>query len=91
MKDMIETAISHKEGDKIATVTTFINSRIDVMRKVEPISKEHAKFMICRNCFWCASLLSRKCSMLETCPNCSAGMLDVIPLISKPGIDQLVL
>lgn len=86
MKEMIETAISHKEGDRVAAIKIFINSRIDVMRTVEPYaSNEHAKFIICRNCFWCASLLSRGCSMLGTCPNCSAGMLDVIPLISKPG------
>jgi hypothetical protein len=87
MNGMIETEISHKEGNKVA-VMTLITPSIDNTRKAEPpAGKEHAKFIICMNCFWCASLLNGGCSMLETCPNCSTGMLEIIPLISKPGID----
>jgi hypothetical protein len=38
------------------------------------------KFVICRNCFWCASLLSAKYFMSENCPNCSLDMLEAIPI-----------
>ena len=43
-------------------------------------SGECTNFMICRNCFWCASILSAKHFITEKCPNCSIDMLESIPL-----------
>jgi hypothetical protein len=81
MKKMIKTAaISYKEGNKVGGMTSLC-STIENTRKVAlPVSNECVKFIICRNCFWCASILSGGGSMLENCPNCSIGMLDIIPL-----------
>jgi hypothetical protein len=37
-------------------------------------------FIICRNCFWCASLLSIRASNEHICPNCSKNKLESIPI-----------
>ena len=43
-------------------------------------TRECTKFTMCRNCFWCASILSAKHFLNEECPNCSLDMLDSIPI-----------
>jgi len=43
-------------------------------------SGECTNFMICRNCFWCASILNVEHFITEKCPNCSIDMLESIPL-----------
>ena len=44
------------------------------------LSQERTNFMICRNCSWCASILSAKHFITEKCPSCSIDMLESIPL-----------
>jgi hypothetical protein len=40
-------------------------------------SRDFMYFMICRNCFWCASFLSGH-RMTENCPTCSLDVLEAI-------------
>ena len=39
-------------------------------------------FIICRNCFWCASLLESGI-FIERCPGCSNNTLEAIPINSN--------
>lgn len=39
-----------------------------------------ATFVLCRSCFWCASLVGGD---LQSCPTCSGRTLDCIPVFEK--------
>lgn len=41
-------------------------------------SGESACFIICNECFWCASLLVA--GSVRACPSCSRSMIEVMPL-----------
>ena len=43
------------------------------------ISRER-NFVICRSCFWCASLLSNTQRPVETCPLCMNSTLESMPI-----------
>jgi hypothetical protein len=56
-------------------------------RNQEQLAERHASnfghdmsFIICGNCFWCASLLAARTPNEHRCPNCSKNMLESIPL-----------
>lgn len=40
---------------------------------------ERANFVICNECFWCASFLGTE-SAIKTCPSCSKNAIEVIPV-----------
>jgi hypothetical protein len=44
-------------------------------------SGESAYFIICNECFWCASLLVFE--PVSACPSCSKSMIEVMPLASN--------
>jgi hypothetical protein len=40
---------------------------------------ERANFIICNECFWCASLLSTK-AIIEKCPSCHKNPVESLPI-----------
>jgi hypothetical protein len=54
--------------------------RIDLGKTSEnETTNPYASFIICNNCFWCASVLGQP-SLMSRCPLCALNMLDEIPL-----------
>ena len=52
----------------------------DLIQAKQYLSKECTNFVICRDCFWCASVLSSKYFLAKNCPSCSLDMLEAIPI-----------
>jgi len=46
------------------------------------VSLVQINFIICRNCYWCASLLGEGI-FIKRCPGCSESMLEAIPIASN--------
>ena len=42
-----------------------------------------AQFLICNNCFWCASYLSHNHHYIENCPVCRSDRMEAIPISQK--------
>ena len=74
--------------------TTILNMNKDTQQKIhhgisnlgqikEHIDIDGINFVICRSCFWCASIFIFKHPPAENCPNCSLAMLESIPIASN--------
>ncbi len=43
-------------------------------------SYNERNFLLCRSCFWCASVLNGMHSTFSTCPSCMNSVLESMPL-----------
>jgi len=43
---------------------------------------ERTNFIICNECFWCASSLDNE-STIEACPSCSKNAIEAIPIFNN--------
>ena len=77
--------ITKEEEKSVAVVRT--DNPIEIVKEVLTnlgktsgnIANPYASFIICNNCFWCASVLVQP-SLMSRCPLCAINMLEEIPL-----------
>ncbi|HEX6280818.1 MAG TPA: hypothetical protein VFZ67_01185 [Nitrososphaera sp.] len=44
----------------------------------------NSDFLICRSCFWCASVIAKKSMDIRQCPNCKSKLMESMPI----GLDD---
>ena len=61
------------------------NLYYDIMRKKFQFEEQHdsydeRNFVLCRSCFWCASILNTRYRYLNSCPSCMNPELESMPI-----------
>lgn len=44
------------------------------------VTSRERRFLICKTCFWCASLFNDTPRAIETCPSCMNSTLESMPI-----------
>ena len=77
--------ITKEEEKSVAVVRTdnpieiVSDVRISLRKTSGNIANPHPSFIICNNCFWCASVLVQPL-LMSRCPLCAINMLKEIPV-----------
>ena len=104
IKEPVQSQVGHHSSDNLSIkslpmhkdILSLADHIICDSRQNEDYSSSRycMNFIICRNCFWCATLLGTKQRKSENCPICFLDVLEAIPLASnekaKVSFDQRV-
>lgn len=80
-KDMSERAILEQEIAQLRVILGRLRRDGAAQASVQAITKtmvaKKASFVICQDCFWCASCLQ---DGLSECPTCNSRNMDLLPI-----------